>query len=150
MPPGRCHEYRLLAHQALRQKSNDPRIVARQGDACALFFEDQQFDRALSLLVLHFVSDPAKAISEMRRVVRPGGVVAATVWDTFGGMPSQRMFWDTFCAIESAAIERRPLALVRPLTRPGEPMSAFAQGGLEQISETSLTVRMDFDNFDNY
>jgi hypothetical protein len=70
--------------------------------------------------------------------------------DTFGGMPSQRMFWDTFCAIEPAAIERRPLALVRPLTRPGEPMSAFAQGGLEQISETSLTVRMDFDNFDNY
>lgn len=60
--------------EALRQKSNDPRIVARQGDACALFFEDQQFDRALSLLVLHFVSDPAKAISEMRRVVRPGGV----------------------------------------------------------------------------
>src|SRR3977135_4238222 len=70
MPPGRCHEYRLLAHQALRQKSNDPRIVARQGDACALFFEDQQFDRALYLLVLHFVSEPAKAISEMRRVVR--------------------------------------------------------------------------------
>jgi ubiquinone/menaquinone biosynthesis C-methylase UbiE len=69
MPPGRCHEYRLLAHQALRQKGNDPRIVARQGDACALFFEDQQFDRAL---VLRFVSDPAKAISEMRRVVRPG------------------------------------------------------------------------------
>jgi hypothetical protein len=60
------------------------------------------------------------------------------------------MFWDAFCAIESAAIVRRPLALVRPLTRPSEPMNAFVQGGLEQISETSLTVRMDFDNFDNY
>jgi SAM-dependent methyltransferase len=136
--------------EALRQKSKDPRIVARQGDASALLFEDRQFDRALSLLVLHFVPDYAKAISEMRRVVRPGGVVAATVWDTFGGMPSQRMFWDTFCAIEPAAIERRPLALVRPLTRPGELMSAFAHGGLEQISETSLTIRMDFDNFENY
>jgi ubiquinone/menaquinone biosynthesis C-methylase UbiE len=50
--------------EALRQQNNDPRISARQGDACALTFEDRQFDRALSLLVLHFVSEPTKAISE--------------------------------------------------------------------------------------
>jgi SAM-dependent methyltransferase len=136
--------------EALRQQNKDPRINARQGDACALTFDDRQFDRALSLLVLHFVSEPAKAISEMRRVVRPGGVVAATVWDTFGGMPSQRMFWDTFCAIEPAAIARRSLALARPLTRPGELASAFAAAGLGQIAEASLTIRMDFNNFDDY
>jgi ubiquinone/menaquinone biosynthesis C-methylase UbiE len=136
--------------EALRQQNKDPRITARQGDACALTFEDRQFDRALSLLVLHFVSDPAKAISEMRRVVRPGGVVAATVWDTFGGMPSQRMFWDTFCAIEPAAVERRSLGLVRPMTRPGELAKAFAAAGLEQVTEAFLTIRMDFRNFDDY
>lgn len=136
--------------EALRQQNKDPRISARQGDACALTFEDRQFDRALSLLVLHFVSDPAKAISEMRRVVQPGGVVAATVWDTFGGMPSQRMFWDTFCAIEPSAVERRSLGLVRPLTRPGELAKAFAVAGLEQITEASLTIRMDFGYFDDY
>ena len=136
--------------EALRQRTKDTRISARQGDACALTFVDRQFDRALSLLVLHFVSDPAKAISEMRRVVRPGGVVAATVWDTFGGMPSQRMFWDTFCAIEPAAVERRSMGLVRPLTRPGQLGKAFGAAGLEQISEASLTIRMDFSNFDDY
>lgn len=135
---------------ALRQRNKDSRISARQGDACALTFADKQFDRALSLLVLHFVSDPAKAISEMHRVVRPGGIVAATVWDTFGGMPSQRMFWDTFCAIEPSAVERRSLGLVRPMTRPGELASAFAAAGLEQVTEASLTIRMDFSNFDDY
>ena len=136
--------------EALRQRNKDPRINARQGDACALAFGDRQFDRALSLLVLHFVSDPEKAISEMRRVVRHGGVVAATAWDTFGGMPSQRMFWDTFCAIEPSAIERRSLGLMRPMTRPGELAKAFSAAGLEEITEASLTIRMDFSNFDDY
>ena len=136
--------------EALRQRNKNPRISARQGDACALPFQNGQFDRALSLLVLHFVSDPAKAISEMRRAVRPGGVVAATVWDNFGGMPSQRMFWDTFCAIEPAAIEPRRKGLVRPMTRPGELAAAFLDGGLEQVAETTLTIRMDFAGFEDY
>jgi ubiquinone/menaquinone biosynthesis C-methylase UbiE len=47
-------------------------------------FDEDQFDRALSMLVLHFVSDPHQAEREMLRVVRPGGIVAATVWDTLG------------------------------------------------------------------
>ena len=57
------------------------------------------------MLVLHFVSDAHQAVAEMLRVVRPGGIVAATVWDTFGGMPSQRIFWDTSAAIEPSALK---------------------------------------------
>jgi len=136
--------------EALRQRNTDPRISARQGDACALPFGDNQFDRALSMLVLHFVSNAHQAMSEMRRVVRPGGVVAATVWDTFGGMPSQRMFWDTFTAIEPTALARRGPALVKPMTFPGEMARAFNVAGLEQIAEATLTIRMDFANFDDY
>jgi len=96
--------------EALRQRNNDPRITASQGDACALRFGENEFDRALSMLVLHFVPTPELAIGEMLRVVRPGGIVAATVWDTFGGMPSQRMFWDIFAAIEPAAKSMQELA----------------------------------------
>ena len=36
-------------------------------------------------LVLFFVSDPAKGVAEMKRVVCPGGTVASYVWDMFGG-----------------------------------------------------------------
>lgn len=46
------------------------------------------------MLVLQFVPDAKKALSEMQRVVRPGGIVAATVWDALGGMPALRLFWD--------------------------------------------------------
>ena len=79
-------------------------------------------------------------------MVRPGGVVAATVWDTFGGMPSQRMFWDTFAAIEPTALDRRALASVRPMTTSAELAGAVERGGLEQIVEAMLTIRMEFIN----
>lgn len=135
---------------ALKQRNTDPRISARKGDACSIPFGENHFDRALSMLVLHFVPTPEQAVAEMLRVVRPGDIVAATVWDTFGGMPSQRMFWDTFTAIEPTALGRRGLALMRPMTFPGEMARAFTAAGLENIIEATLTIRMDFANFDDY
>ena len=54
---------------------------------CALPFQDATFDRSLALVVLHFVPELQRAVSsEMSRVVRPGGVVAAAVWDSYGGV----------------------------------------------------------------
>ena len=73
-----------------RQAGGRPSVRIELGDACALPYVDGSFDRALSLLVLQFVPQPEQAVLEMRRVVRPGGVVAAVVWDGFGGMPH----WD--------------------------------------------------------
>jgi SAM-dependent methyltransferase len=143
-------DYEETFVEALRQRSTDLRITARCGDACALPFGESEFDRALSMLVLHFVSDARQAVAEMFRVVRPGGVVAATVWDTFGGMPSQRIFWDTIAAIEPSAVARRCAALVRPMTLPGEMASAFTRAGLQSITETTLTIRMEFAEFDDY
>jgi ubiquinone/menaquinone biosynthesis C-methylase UbiE len=55
------------------------------GDAQALPFADRSFDAAAMALVISFIPDPAKAIAEMARVVRPGGVVATYMWDTLGG-----------------------------------------------------------------
>ena len=79
--------------QETKRRNTDRRITIQQADACALPFPDASFDRALSLLVLHFVPEAEKAVAEMRRVVRPGGTVAAAVWDLQGGMPNMRMVW---------------------------------------------------------
>lgn len=133
--------------EAARTRNTDPRIRFQQGDACALPYATDQFDRALSMLVLHFVADADRALAEMKRVVRPGGAAAATVWDNYGGMPSQRMFWDSFAAIEPSA---RPKSVTRPMTQAGELKEAFAKAGFVDVIETMLTIRMDFTSFDDY
>lgn len=57
----------------------------REGDALALPFSEGSFDAAVMALVIFFVPDPAAGVAEMARVVCPGGIVAAYVWDMMGG-----------------------------------------------------------------
>lgn len=57
----------------------------RNAGAMALPYPDAAFDAAVMPLVIFFVPDPAKGVSEMARVVRPGGVAAAYAWDMPGG-----------------------------------------------------------------
>ena len=135
---------------AMRERNTDARISVQTGDACALPYAAGRFDRALSMLVLPVVSDPQRAAAEMRRVVRPGGVAAATVWDFYGGMPRMRIFWDTVAALEPAASERRGKVLCLPMMQPGELKDAFMKAGFVGITDTILTIRMDFANFDDY
>lgn len=58
-----------------------PQVTVRHGRAEALPFDDRTFDVVLAQLVMHFVSNPAAAAVEMRRVARLGGVIGACVWD---------------------------------------------------------------------
>lgn len=136
--------------EAARERNSDPRIHFQKADACNLPYANSEFDRVLSMLVLHFVSDPKRAIGEMKRVLRPGGVASAAVWDTFGSMPTLRLFWDCAAAIEPLATNRRDAALIRPMTLSGEMQQAFAEMGFCDVTETTLTIRMDFQSFDDY
>ncbi|WP_245309767.1 class I SAM-dependent methyltransferase [Bradyrhizobium jicamae] len=136
--------------EAVNSRKGTASINVRRGDAMALPYASAQFDMALSLLVLHFVPDAARAISEMVRVVKPGGVVAAAVWDTFGGMPSRRMFWDTVAAIHPPAEQRRSALLIRPMTQPNELQTAFQHAGLSNVTSTLLTIRTDFESFEDF
>ncbi len=63
------------------------------GDAQALPFANDSFDAAVTALVIAFIPDPAKAVAELSRVVRPGGWVASYMWDLpGGGLPLQPMY----------------------------------------------------------
>lgn len=133
-----------------QQHTVHPRVLFEVGDACALQFADRGFDRALSLLVLHFVPRPERAISEMRRVVRPGGVVAAAVWDVRGGFVASRLFFDTAAVLDPKADDLRARNYTRPMTRPRELAEAWREAGLEDIVETTLYIRMEFTSFEDY
>jgi ubiquinone/menaquinone biosynthesis C-methylase UbiE len=60
----------------------------RVAGAQDLPFADDSYNVATMALVISFVPDPAKGVAEMKRVVRPGGTVAAYMWDLPGnGIP---------------------------------------------------------------
>ena len=114
------------------RRNSDTRIEFKVGDACAMPFPDGSFDRVLSLLMLHFVPQPDRAIAEMRRVARPRSTVAAAVWDARGGFVANRIFFDTAAMLDPKANERRARNYTRPMTRPGELMAAWRKAGLLQ------------------
>jgi SAM-dependent methyltransferase len=122
-----------IAYAASR--SGDPRLSFATGDAVALDLPDASFDRSFSLLALNFVSDPIRALAAMRRVTRPGGVIAAAVWDFPGGLIYQRIFWDTAAALDPAADRARARHYSSPLTGPGELAAAFHEVGLAEIAD---------------
>jgi ubiquinone/menaquinone biosynthesis C-methylase UbiE len=126
--------------------NNDPRISFRQADARVLPFDDNSFDRAFSMLVLQFIPDAARAVAEMRRVVRPGGTVTAAVWDAYGGMLHSRLLWD-IAAVLDPSIER---PLIRPLSKPNEMSALWRELGFLDVEQTSLLIRMEFSGFDDY
>jgi SAM-dependent methyltransferase len=128
----------------------DPRVKFETGDACNLQLADRSFDRVLALLVLHFVPRTEQAISEMLRVARPGAVVAAAVWDARGGFVANRIFFDTAAALDPKAGERRARNYTRPMTRPGELGRAWRTAGFVQVTETTLSIRMEFASFEDY
>lgn len=139
----------VFVEEAIR-RNTDSRIKIRQADACALPFEDCTFDRALALLVLHFVPESGKAVTEMRRVVRPGGVVAAAVWDHLGGMPGMRMMVDTVAALSEGGRQLRGRYCFQPMMQPGEMKRSFLEHGLVDVTETQLMIRMNYQSFDDY
>jgi len=146
----RAIDYSPVFVEEAARRNADARIRIGQGDACAIPFPDAAFDRALSLLVLHFVPEAGKAVDEMRRVVRPGGVVAAAVWDHLGGLPVMRLMWDTVAMLDESAVEKRSRYCFQPMMQPNEMRDAFVKHGLTDVEQASLTIRMDYQSFDDF
>lgn len=129
--------------------TSDPRASFRVGDARALPYQAATHDAVVSGLVLNFIPQPGQAVAEMARVTKPGGRVAAYVWDYAGKMELMRHFWDAAAALDQAAWEldegrRFPLCQPQPLA------DLFAQAGLEDARVQAIEVPTVFRDFDDY
>jgi SAM-dependent methyltransferase len=127
-----------------RRQHADLGIEFQIGDAQALPFAADSFDTTLSMLVLNFVPDPVGAVGEMKRVTRPGGTIAAALWDIAGEMEMLRIFFDE--ARASTQLDER----LTPLLQPGALAALFRASGLDRVEEQAIDVAMHFDSFTDY
>ena len=116
------------------------------GKAEDLPFEAGTFDAALAQLVVHFMTDPVRGLQEMRRVTRPGGTVAACVWDHAGDRGPLSAFWTAVRAVDPGARDESGLAGARE----GDLARLFGEAGLTAIEASTLTVRVRYASFDEW
>jgi len=80
-----------------------PGADVRHGVLPDLPVDDHSFDVTVANFVINHVGDPAAATSELRRITRPGGRIAVSIWPT--PPPPLQQLW---AAIASACNLRRP------------------------------------------
>lgn len=137
-----------IAHAQARNRH--PRVVFECADAASLPFADNSRDHCLSLLALHLMSDPERAMAEMVRVTRSGGTIAGAVWDVRGGLPHARMFLDTAAMLDPAAGAVRDRYMTVPLAQKGELAALWQSHGLDDVEQATVSVRFDFEDFADY
>jgi len=118
----------------------------QQGDAMALPFPDAGFDIAVMALVIFFVPNPAKGLSEMVRVVKAGGTIAAYAWDLFGGgFPLEPI------GAELRAMNIKPFLPPSPDASRTENMRAlWTNAGATDIDMRVIKVQRTFASFDEF
>lgn len=131
-----------------RQRFADPRITFDLGSALELPYPGGSFDRSLSMLVLFLIPTPDKAASEMRRVTKPGGTVAACTFDGSGGMELVRIFWDEANRLDPGAEARSESP--KHCNLKGQLSELWKTTGLNDVQETAIEIQMDFNSFDDY
>ena len=132
-----------------RAYTTDSRARFEVGNALGLPYETGTFDAVVSGLVLNFVSQPPSAVAEMARVARPGGRVAAYLWDYAGEMQMMRRFWDAAVALDP---EASPLDEGRrfPICQPEPLAELFRAAGLRAVEVCAIDVPTRFRDFDDY
>ncbi len=132
-----------------RAKVADPRVTFATGDAQSLPVNDNEFDAAISGLVMNFIPQPEMMISEMRRAVVDGGVVALYVWDYADKMQFMRHFWDAVSAVDPEARDLDEGTRF-PVCNPNALTELFQKAGLKTIETRPIDIDTHFKDFDDY
>jgi len=128
-------------------RERHPRADVREGVAEELPWADGSFDAALSCLVLAFMADADRGVREMARVTRPGGTVAACMWDIQGGgMTMLSTFWKAARQVDPEVTGER----MRPGVARGDIAARFRRAGLRDVQDGELEASADYTGFEDF
>jgi len=129
-----------------RTKPVAQRADFRVADAQTLPFSDCTFDIVVSSLVINFIADRPRALDEMRRVCKPGGVIAGYVWDFAAGLsPNAPIRF----GLQQIGAEPPPVPGAED-SRPEALTSLFAGRKLEDIATKIIDVTMSYPDFQEF
>lgn len=97
---------------------------------------------------MNFIPDAERAAREMVPVTKPGGIVAASVWDYPGGFTIVRIFADTAAVLDLSGEEYRAKQFSARFTGANELAAEWTRLGLRKIEQTTLMIRMEFESFE--
>lgn len=123
-----------------------PGVDVREASAEHLPYADDEFDATLAQLVVHFMADPLQGVREMARVTRPGGVVAASVWDHGGGRGPLSPFWAAARRFDPGLTGESNLMG----SRQGQLVELFREAGVRDVEESALCVEVRHPSFDEW
>lgn len=123
-----------------------PEVDVRLAPAERLPFDDDVFDVVVAQLVVHFMADPHGGLAQMARVTRPGGLVAASVWDHAGGRGPLSPFWAAVQAEDPDVPGEAGLVG----SRQGQLLELARATGLHEAAEDLVTVTREFASFEEW
>jgi len=123
-----------------------PGVDVRLGTAEELPHEADTFDVVLAQLVVHFMAEPVRGLAEMRRVVRPDGVLAASVWDFGGDRAPLSTFWRAARDLDPRTVDESSLAGARD----GHLAGLAVQAGWREVQATDATVSVAYGSFEEW
>jgi SAM-dependent methyltransferase len=127
-------------------RERHPGVDVRRAAAEQLPFAGPEFDAAVAQLVVHFMTDPVAGLRESARVTRPGGVVAACVWDHGSGGGPLSLFWEAARRLDADVVDESRLAGARE----GHLAQLFAEAGLGEIEAGALAVEVAHPSFEEW
>ena len=151
-----CHPQKIISIDSsnefithAKQSIAGPAVNFQVGDAESLNLETNSVDVIISGIMLNFVPHPDKAITEMLRVIKPGGTIGIFLWDYADGMKMLRYFWDAVVELNSKAKEFDE-GLRFPLCREGQLEALVQKSGLKNVKAVPIEVKTIFNSFNDF
>lgn len=121
----------------------------RVGNALALPLEDSSVNVTVSGLVLNFISEPEKALDEMKRVTSSDGFVAVYIWDYAGKLDFLTHFWDVAVKLDPKALSLHEGKRFRD-SNAEVLKDLFENAGFSEVEIAPIEIETHFRDFYDY